>query len=34
MCDPAVREIPFNDTSADDEQIVTLLVGTEAWRAL
>jgi len=34
MLPPAVREIPFNYTSADDRQVVTLLLGPEAWDIL
>jgi len=30
----APREIPFNYTSADDQQVVTLLLGSEAWDIL
>lgn len=29
-----MREIPFNYTSADDQQVVTLLLGPEAWDIL
>jgi len=30
----AAREIPFNYTSADDQQVVTLLLGADAWDTL
>lgn len=30
----SAREIPFNYTSADDQQVVTVLLGAEAWERL
>ena len=34
MTGATLREIPFNYTSADDQQVVSLLLGADAWEAL